>query len=81
MLCAMAALAADLEAVRAAVQAAVGTCNKTWKDSMWSDFIKDVVSFLINEKSANPIHSQVFAPRCNRISKSEGCCTDSSIKT
>ena len=47
----MAALAADLEAVRLAVQAAVGTRNKTWKDSMWSDFVKDVVSFLIDEKS------------------------------
>ena len=50
----MAALAADLEAVRLAVQAAVGTRNKTWKHSMWSDFIKDVVSFLVDEKREDP---------------------------
>jgi hypothetical protein len=54
VLCAMAALAADLEAVRLAVQAAVGTRNKTWKHSMWSDFIKDVVSFLVDEKREDP---------------------------
>jgi hypothetical protein len=40
-----------LNDVRAAVQAAMGTHNKTWKDSMWSDLIKDVVSFLVDEKS------------------------------
>ena len=38
-----------LNDVRAKVQAAVGTRNKAWKDSMWSDFIKDVVSFLVSE--------------------------------
>ena len=43
-----------LNDVRAAVQAAMGTHNKTWKDSMWSDFIKDVVSFLVDEKSEDP---------------------------
>ena len=43
-----------LNDVRPAVQAAVGTRNKTWKDSMWSDFMKDVVSFLVDEKSEDP---------------------------
>ena len=44
-----------LNDVRAKVQAAVvGTRNKTWKDSMWSDFMKDVVSFLVDEKSEDP---------------------------
>ncbi len=40
-----------LNDVRAAVKAAVGTRNKTWKDGMWSDFIKDVILFLVDEKS------------------------------
>ena len=43
-----------LNDVRAMVQAAVGTRNKTWKDSMWSDFVKDVVSFLVDENSEDP---------------------------
>ncbi len=38
-----------LNDVRAKVQAAGGTRNKAWKDSIWSDLIKDVVSFLVSE--------------------------------
>jgi hypothetical protein len=53
VLCNMAGLV-GLNDVRAAVKAAVGTRNKTWKDSMWSAFIKDVVSFLVDEKSEDP---------------------------
>jgi hypothetical protein len=45
----MAALAADLEAVRVAVQETVKTRGKKWKDTTWSNFIKDVVSFLLGE--------------------------------
>jgi hypothetical protein len=51
VLCGLAGLV-GLNDVRAMV--AVGTRNKTWKDSMWSDFIKDVVSFLVDDKSEDP---------------------------
>ncbi len=44
----MAALAADLEAVRVAVQAAVEKKEGGWDPSDWSD-VEDVVSFLLNE--------------------------------
>ena len=44
----MAALAADLEAVRVAVQAAVEKKEGSWEPSDWSD-VEDVVSFLLNE--------------------------------
>ena len=44
----MAALAADLEAVRVAVQAAVEKKQGSWEPSDWSD-VEDVVSFLLNE--------------------------------
>ena len=45
----MAALAADLEAVRVAVQETVKTRGKKWKDTMWSDFLKRAVAFLITK--------------------------------
>jgi hypothetical protein len=45
----MGALAADLEAVRVAVQKTVKTRGKKWKDTTWSNFINDVVSFLLRE--------------------------------
>jgi hypothetical protein len=45
----MAALAADLEAVRVAVQETVKTRGKKWKDTTWNNFIKDVASFLLRE--------------------------------
>ena len=48
---------AVLNDVRAKVQAAVRAHNKARKDSMWSDFIKDAVSFLVDEKSEDPGHS------------------------
>jgi hypothetical protein len=44
----MAALAADLEAVRVAVQAAVEKKEGSWEPSDWSD-VEDMVSFLLNE--------------------------------
>jgi hypothetical protein len=44
----MAALAADLEAVRVAVQEAVKTRGKKWKDTTWS-FLSEVISFLLSE--------------------------------
>jgi hypothetical protein len=44
----MAALAAGLEAVRVAVQAAVEKKEGSWDPSDWSD-VEDVVSFLLNE--------------------------------
>ena len=40
----MAALAAQLEA---AVHAAVEARNKRWKATMWSDFLKHAVAFLL----------------------------------
>ena len=42
----MAALAAHLEA---AVHAAVEARNKRWKATMWSDFLKHAVAFLLTE--------------------------------
>ena len=42
----MAALAADLEA---AVHAAVEARNKRWKVTMWSDFLKRAVAFLLTK--------------------------------
>jgi hypothetical protein len=44
----MAALAADLEAVRVAVQAAVEK-EGSWDDGDWSVFVVDVVSFLLGK--------------------------------
>ena len=44
MLCAKAALAADLEA---AVHAAVEARNKRWEATMWSNFLKHTVIFLL----------------------------------
>ncbi len=44
----MAALAADLEAVRVAVQAAVEK-ERSWDDGDWSVFVVDVVSFLLGK--------------------------------
>ena len=46
----MAALAADLEAVRVAVQAAVEKKEGSWDPSDWSDFVVDVASFLLKER-------------------------------
>jgi hypothetical protein len=43
----MAAPGADLEAVRVAVQAAVEKKEGNWDPSDWSDFVVDVVSFLL----------------------------------
>ena len=46
----MAALAADLEAVRVAVQAAVDpNLEGSWDDGDWSVFVVDVVSFLLGK--------------------------------
>ena len=45
----MAALAADLEAVRAAVQEAVEKKEGSWDDGDWSVFVEDVVSFLLKQ--------------------------------
>jgi hypothetical protein len=42
-------MAADLEAVRVAVQETVQSRGKKWKDTTWSNFIKDVVSLLLRE--------------------------------
>ncbi len=35
------------DAVRAAVKDAVGARNKRWKVTMWSDFLKCAVAFLL----------------------------------
>ena len=45
----MAALAADLDAVRVAVQAAVEKQEGSWDDGDWSVFVVDVVSFLLGK--------------------------------
>jgi hypothetical protein len=45
----MAALAADLEAVRVVVQAAVEKKEGSWERD-WSDFVVDVASFLLKER-------------------------------
>ena len=50
----MAALAADLEAVRVAVQAAVEKKEGSWDDGDWSVFVEDVVSFLLKQGETHP---------------------------